>query len=200
MKRRDPHQWSKDRKNDFFFMKAKKEGYKARSAYKLIEINSKFNLFKKNNLVLDLGSAPGAWSQVVLKNGALVDSIDLLKMDVPKANFLQADIFSQQTKDFIANKKYDLILSDMAPNCTGAQKHNHINIMHLVNQVFEFMLEHLKKDGNICIKIFDGAEFNEFFHKFKVHFATVKRNKPAASLADTSEFYLIGMGFKKDLD
>ncbi len=196
MKRRDPHQWMKTRLNDPFFVKAKQEGYRARSAYKLIEIHQKYNIIRGN--VLDLGAAPGAWLQVIKRFGANVEGIDLLAIQpIHGVRTLKADIFSQETKDFIGNTVYDTILSDIAPNCTSQRELNHLLLMNIANEVLALALTHLKPGGNICIKIFDGAAFIEFLANFKKHFQKVYRFKPKASCLDNSEFYLIGCAFKQ---
>lgn len=196
MKRRDPHQWSKERNRDKFFLQAKKEGYRARSAYKLIEINQKFFIIKPGFNVLDLGAAPGAWLQVVRKitNGK-IDGIDLLPIaPINGVIALRADIFL--AAEFLAGKIYDVILSDIAPNCSGQQELDHLLLMNLANEVLALSKRHLKIGGNLCIKIFDGVHFQEFFKKCTSSFTTVKRFKPESSALDSCEFYLVCMNFK----
>jgi len=195
MKRRDPHQWVKTRQQDQFFIKAKQEGYRARSAYKLIEIHEKYKIVHGH--ILDLGAAPGAWLQVAKKLGAQPEGIDLLEIQpIYSVRTLKADIFSQETKEFIGNNIYDTILCDIAPNCSGQKEHDHLVLMNIVYEVLQLSEQHLKNGGNICIKIFDGATFNEFFAKFKECFEKSYRFKPKASCNDSVEFYLIGCGLK----
>lgn len=195
MKRRDPHQWNKERNREQYFVQAKKEGYRARSAYKLIEIHEKYKIVNGN--ILDLGCAPGAWLQVAKKLGANVEGIDLLKTQpIKDVVTLKADIFSNEASEFLANKNYDAILCDIAPNCSGERKNDHLLLINIAYKVLELALVHLKTDGSMCIKIFDGMAFNEFFAKFKGCFKKVYRFKPRSSLLDNSEFYIIGQGKK----
>lgn len=197
MKRRDPHQWFKTRARDEFFVKAKKDGYRARSAYKLIEINEKHNLVKKNDKVLDLGCAPGAWLQVLSKLTDFIDGIDLLKIEnFPKARFLQADIFSKEATDFYS-KNYDVILSDIAPNTSGNKDSDHYDLINLAEfTLHEVVIPYLKKGGSFCIKIFDGADSNNYYKELRNYFEVVKRVKPKASHNESSEFYFLAQKFK----
>jgi 23S rRNA (uridine2552-2'-O)-methyltransferase len=193
MKRRDPHQWAKTRLNDPFFIKAKQEGYRARSAYKLLEIIKKNPGLAKGN-VLDLGAAPGAWSQILVKS-CKVDAIDLLEIiPINGVNFIKADIFSEAATKFF--QKYDTIFSDIAPNMSGHKTDDHYLHMNLVEKVLDVCIKHLNFGGNVCIKIFDGPDYVSFFQEFRKCFQSTKRIKPEASCLDSSEFYLVGLGFK----
>jgi 23S rRNA (uridine2552-2'-O)-methyltransferase len=191
MKRRDPHQWQKERNRDKYFIQAKKEGYRARSAYKLLEINQKYSIIHGN--VLDLGAAPGAWLQVAKNLGAQVEGIDLLEIkEMAGVVTLKADIFSQEAAEFLKNKQYDALLCDIAPNCCGEKTTDHLILINIAYKVLELSLMHLKPSGSICIKIFDGAGFKDFFAKFHTYFKEVYRFKPASSFLDSNEFYIIG--------
>lgn len=192
MKRRDPHQWVKERNRDIYFQKAKQEGYRARSAYKLIEINDKYKIIKGN--VLDLGAAPGAWLQVCKKLGAKVEGIDLLPIkNMFGVETLKADIFSKETEEFLEGKSYNTILSDIAPNTAGQRAHNHLVLINIAYKVLEFSQKHLQPGGSLCVKLFDGSALNDFIAEWKKNFNKTYRFKPKASNVDTSEFYLIGM-------
>lgn len=207
MKRRDPHQWVKTRNKDPYVIRANKEGYRARSAYKLLEIDKKIGLIKKTDNVLDLGSAPGSWLQVVktLTKGKIV-GIDLLEIKpIQDVILFQGDIQLDETEKFICeimknenreSGKFDVILSDIAPNTTGKKDHDHLAIMNLAEMVIEFIKKYLKKHGNFCIKLFDGREIIAFTKIMRELFDTVKRIKPDASHPESSEFYLIGINFK----
>jgi len=200
MKRRDPHQWVKERGRDEYFIKAKREGYRARSCYKLIEIQGKFNLIRSTSNVLDLGAAPGAWLQVCRKlTRGIVSGIDLLEIEsIYNVETLQADIFDDKTKEFVEGKSFDVILSDIAPNCSGKKEHDHITLVNLVRKVLELSATHLVEGGSMCAKIFDGFCVPELIEEWKIFFEDVKRFKPKSSKLDNSEFYLIGLGFKKN--
>lgn len=194
MKRRDPHQWLKQRTREQFFVKAKQEGYKARSAYKLLDMLKHFKITPQS-CVLDLGAAPGAWTQVLLERTANVDAIDLLPMKISPRRFCQCDIYSDQAMEFLSNEKYDLILSDMAPNCSGTAD-DHYAIIELVRTTLQLALKHLKPGGDLCVKVFDGALLNEFVSELRSRFVKVIRCKPLASRADSSELYLVGKEMK----
>ncbi|WP_342262091.1 RlmE family RNA methyltransferase [Alphaproteobacteria bacterium endosymbiont of Tiliacea citrago] len=199
MKRRDKHQWMKDRMKDPFFLKAKKEGYRARSAYKLIEIQEKFNIIPKTGNVLDLGCAPGAWIQVLQKfSKASLFGIDLLEIaPISNLNFLKGDIFSEEANNFLQNKKFNLILSDIAPNCCGNKRQDHLKIMALADRVLEFVLNYLEESGNFCIKIFDGSDVTEYIASTRTFFKSVKFFKPKSSSKESNEFYLVCSNFIK---
>lgn len=195
MKRRDPHQWLKERERDIYFIKAKKEGYRARSAYKLIEIHEKYGIVRGQ--ILDLGAAPGAWLQVALKIGTKsIEGIDLLEIEhINGVKTLKADVFAKETTDFLANKKYDTILCDIAPNMTGQRAHDHLAQINIAYKALELSKQHLKHDGSLCLKMFDGAALNEFLSVIKQDFNKIHRFKPKTSNIDSSEFYLIALDY-----
>lgn len=198
MKRRDPHQWAKERLKDPFFVQAKNEGYRARSAYKLIEIQEKLKIIGKNANVLDLGAAPGAWLQVARKltHGTL-EGIDLLEIEpINNVCTLKADVFAQSTTDFLTGKSFNVILSDIAPNSCGQPELDHLVLINILDKVLEFSEKHLQPGGNMCLKVFEGSEFISFRKRFNALFAEAKLFKPKASKADSREVYLIGMGYR----
>lgn len=199
MKRRDKHQWMLDRVNDPYFVKAKKEGYRARSAYKLIEIQQKFKIVPRyaGCNILDLGCAPGAWLQVLRKltEGSIfgIDLIDIRPL--PGVSFLKADIFSSDVENFIKGLMFDLIISDIAPNCSGVKEHDHLQIMYLAEYIFHFAILHLKTNATFCIKLFDGRDVVEFVRLARNYFKCVKFFKPKSSHRESNEFYLVCSGF-----
>jgi len=199
MKRRDPHQWIKDRHRDKYFQQSKKDGFRARSCYKLLEIQEKYRLIGQNSKVLDLGAAPGAWLQVATRlTNSVIKAVDLLEIEpIKNVQTLTADIFSSEATEFLAEDNYDVILSDMAPNCTGQAAHDHLVIMNLVWKVLELSKKHLVPGGNMCVKIFDGGHFQEFLVEWRKFFTQTYRFKPKSSANDSCEFYLIGLGYKK---
>lgn len=203
MKRRNPNQWAKERAKDEYVIKANKDGYRARSAYKLLEINKKTNLIRKNSSVLDLGAAPGSWLQVTKKltQGKII-GIDLLEIKPIKGvEFFKGDIASQECEEFLdwQIQKIDVILSDMAPNTSGNKSIDHLQIMNLAEIALEIAEKKLAKGGNLCIKIFEGKDLNDFVLALRKRFEKVLRIKPNASRPESPELYLISLGFQRDL-
>lgn len=204
MKRRDKHQWAKERHNDQYFIKAKKEGYRARSAYKLIEIQEKFSIIPKNGNILDLGCAPGAWLQVIQKNlkSGEIYGIDLLDITpisgVISVNFLKADIFSKEAEEFLEGKIFDCIVCDIAPNFSGHKDIDHLKSMNISEEILIYLPKKLKLGGNFCIKLFDGALIQEYVKNVKQSFESVKFFKPKSSHLESNEFYLVGQRLKKE--
>ena len=181
---------------DAYFHKAKTEGYRARSAFKLIEINNKFRIFRKGQSVLDLGSAPGSWLQVIQKkvgnNGKIV-GIDLQEIK-PLGNNVavyQTNIFSDIIEDLLISEKFDVITSDLAPKTSGIKDVDQWKSIELNQQVFEFAKKHLKPKGTIVLKVFVGADFQEFLKELKTYFKTVSTFKPKACRDRSFETYLI---------
>lgn len=197
MKRRDKHQWMLDRINDPYFIKAKKEGYRARSAYKLLEMHRVFSIIPKKGCVLDLGCAPGAWLQVLKKNTkAFIYGVDLLNIEpIIGVNFLKGNIFDQATDVFLSNKKFSLILSDLSPNCMGIKDIDHFRIIMLAKRVFELVLRFLHAGGDFCIKLFDGAQLNEYRSLVGPYFKSIKIFKPKSSYLGSQELYLVCKSF-----
>lgn len=199
--------WLSRQLNDPYVAKSKIENYRSRAAYKLIEINQKFNIFSKNSLVVDLGAAPGGWSQVasdIIDNsrsatGKIV-AVDLLPMDsIPGVQFLEANFLEPETKNWIIlnlGGKADIVLSDMAANTTGHKDTDHIRIMNLCDDAFNFALEILNPGGHFVAKIFRGGAENEMLNKVKKNFSKVKHFKPLSSRKESSEFYLIALDKK----
>lgn len=192
--------WLKRQLNDPYVDKAKKEGYRSRAAFKIIEIDQKVKLFKKGMKVVDLGAAPGGWSQVAAKRGCTVVAIDLLAMDeIPDVDFLQMDFMDNDAPDKLKDMldgPADLVLSDMAPNTTGHKSTDHIRIMAVVEAAYHFATEVLKPGGVFIAKVFQGGTQNEILAQMKKDFKVVKHIKPPASRQESSEQYVVATGFK----
>jgi 23S rRNA (uridine2552-2'-O)-methyltransferase len=185
---------------DHYFKKAKKEGFLARSAYKLGEIQKKYRILKPNQKVLDLGCAPGAWSQVVLKilgtKGAL-RGIDLkpVTLKAPNAVFVEGDIFQQPPESFV-EAPYDVILSDMAPNTTGIMIRDQTLSAELCQKVVDLCDQFLKPGGNMVLKLFQGPDAKQIENEVKRRFAKMQLLKPQSTRKESKEIFVIGIGFR----
>lgn len=202
--------WLRRQLNDEFVEKAKSLGYRSRASFKIIEIDEKFKIFKKNKIVVDLGSAPGGWSQYcVNKVGeGNVLAIDLLEMEkIIGVNFLQQDFLASDAVDKIqqALKQIpynsrglcDVLMSDMASNTTGDQTTDHLRIIVLLEDALDLALKILKTNGCFVGKIFQGASSKVILEKLNNNFSQVKYFKPQSSRQDSAETYLIALNFKK---
>jgi 23S rRNA (uridine2552-2'-O)-methyltransferase len=195
-------QWMREHVKDPFVQLAQKEGYRSRAAYKLLEIDSKDRLLKPGTVVVDLGAAPGGWSQVAaakVGRGGKVIALDLLPMDpLVGVDFIQGDFREdavlKQLEDLLRGKPVGLVISDMAPNISGVASADQARAMHLAELAMEFALEHLKPDGSFLVKVFQGAGFEEFLRLMRSRFARVVTRKPKASRDRSSEVYLLGSG------
>ena len=200
--------WLQRQLNDPFVKEAKLQGFRSRSAFKLIEINNKFNLFKKGHNVLDLGCAPGGWCQVaaqmvgVKSSENLVVGLDLKSCEaIAGVKFVQIDFLDEtQFLEFenSLDKKFNVILSDMAPNSTGHKKTDNLQIMALVEAASDFAVKYLKKDGCFVAKVLDAGPGPEIQRLVNKKFEKVINFKPKASRSDSSERYLVAIGFKKE--
>ena len=195
--------WLERQLNDPYVARAKREGLRSRAAFKLAEIDDKHHLFKPGARVVDLGAAPGGWSQVASKRtgaGGRVVAIDILDMDAmagvefAKIDFLDADA-SEQLKAMLGGLA-DVVLSDMAANTTGHRPTDHLKIMALVEAAAEFAREVLKPGGSFLAKVFQGGTEGTLLAALKRDYATVKHVKPAASRADSAELYVLATGFR----
>jgi 23S rRNA (uridine2552-2'-O)-methyltransferase len=197
-------QWLRRHVNDPYVQRSKKEGYRSRSAYKLTEIDERDRLLKPGMLVVDLGAAPGGWSQVAAKRvGAAgrVVAIDLLPMDpVSGVTLLQADFASDAGLEALAHelngRKADLVMSDMAPNFSGIAVSDQARTMTLAELARDFALLQLKPEGALLVKIFQGAGYDEYLKSLRAAFAKVVVRKPAASRGESAEQYLLARALK----
>ena len=194
--------WLERQLNDPYVKRAKAEGYRSRAAYKLIELDEKFGLLKGVKGVVDLGIAPGGWSQVVRKKvpAARVAGIDFLPTDpIDGVAILQMDFMDEQAPEKLREAlagDADLVLSDMAANTVGHPQTDHLRTMALVEAGLEFACEVLKPGGAYVAKVLAGGADNNLVAELKRHFTTVKHAKPPASRKDSSEWYVIAQGFK----
>ncbi len=198
--------WLERQLNDPYVKRAKAEGYRSRAAYKLLELDEKFGLLKGVKAVVDLGIAPGGWSQVVRKKApaAQVAGIDFLPTDpIPGVEILQLDFTAEgaeeQLKEALGGPA-DLVLSDMAANTVGHPQTDHLRTMALVELGLEFAKDVLRPGGAYVAKVLAGGTDNQLLAELKQHFATVKHAKPPASRKDSSEWYVIAQGFKGRAD
>lgn len=197
-------QWMHEHVNDPFVQLAKKEGYRSRAAYKLLEIDAKDRLLKPGMVVVDLGATPGGWSQVAaakVGRGGKVIALDLLPLDpLAGVDFIQGDFRDaevlRQLEDLLQGKPVGLVISDMAPNISGVASADQARALHLAELALEFALEHLKPEGSFLVKVFQGAGFEDFLKLMRSRFTRVATRKPKASRDRSSEVYLLG-GEKK---
>ncbi|XVW81564.1 RlmE family RNA methyltransferase [Candidatus Profftella armatura] len=209
MKNKLDKKWLHNYVNDFYVKLAKKEGYRARSVYKLQEIDAKERLIKPGQIIVDLGSSPGSWSQYIRKkisynskniNGTII-ALDVLKMKpIPNVNFILGDIRNKCTinnlKKILNGRKLDLILSDIAPNSSGVSVVDSANIEYIINIILEFTQEYIKPSGSILLKCFYGINYKEIFNKFYCVFKSISLKKPKASHKNSSEIFLLGKKLK----
>ncbi len=208
--------WLHDHINDPYVKLAKKEGYRARAAYKLKEIDESLGLIRPGSFVVDLGSTPGAWSQYVRRklspggaaagelDGKIV-ALDLLPMEpIEGVTFIQGDFREAEVLQTLERalsaagepRKVDVVISDMAPNLSGIESADAARISDLVELAVEFSVQHLKHDGALVVKLFHGGAYDPMVKLFKDTFRMVKRFKPKASRPGSSETFLVGRGLK----
>ena len=210
-------QWLHDHTNDTYVKLAQREGYRARAAYKLKEIDEELHLIKPGQVVVDLGSVPGAWSQYVRRrfaprevgaggaaagelNGTII-ALDVLPMDpIEGVVFLQGDIREEavltQLEAIVGGRAVDVVVSDMAPNLSGIESADSARISHLVELAVEFAQSHLTPHGALVCKVFHGSGYGELVTLFKQTFRVVKPLKPKASRDKSSETFLVGIGLR----
>lgn len=193
--------WLERQLNDPYVSRAKMDGYRSRAAYKLKEVDEKIKVLSKGKMVVDLGAAPGGWSQVAAQKGCKVVGLDLLEIDpLPGITFLQMDFMDDDAPDALitamGGEKADIVMSDMAQNTTGHKKTDHLRIMALVEAAYYFAKDVLKSDGVFIAKVFQGGAQNTLLAEMKRDFKITKHIKPPASRADSSETYLIAQGFR----
>lgn len=197
--------WLQRQLNDPYVNKAKTEGWRGRAAFKLIELDERLDLLKPGQVVVDLGAAPGGWSQVATKKGCRVVAIDLLPMDeVPGADFIQMDFMEEEApetlktmlREYRADGLADLVLSDLAPNTTGHKQTDHLRIMAVVETACHFACDVLKPGGTFIAKVFQGGAQNTLVAEMNKRFEKIRHIKPPASRKESSETYIVATGFK----
>ena len=204
--------WLHDHLNDPYVKLAQKEGYRARAAYKLKEIDETLKLVRPGQVVVDLGAAPGAWSQYLRRrfapdgaaagtlHGTLI-ALDVLPLEpIEGVQFIQGDFredsVSEQLVQALAGRPVDVVVSDMAPNLSGIESADSARIAHLVELAVEFAERHLKPEGALVCKCFHGSGYSQLVRLFKDRFRIVKPIKPKASRDKSAETFLVGLGLK----
>ncbi|MBP7352653.1 MAG: RlmE family RNA methyltransferase [Comamonas sp.] len=204
--------WLNNHVNDPYVQAAQKDGYRARAAYKLKEIDEALKLIHPGDIVVDLGCAPGAWSQYLRRklapkgaavgglNGTII-SLDLLPMEsIEGVHFIQGDFREEsvlaQLEEAVQGRPVDVVVSDMAPNLSGNSTTDGARITHLIELAVDFATHHLKPEGALVVKLFHGPGYEELVDLFRQTFRTVKTFKPKSSRIRSSETFLIGMGLK----
>jgi 23S rRNA (uridine2552-2'-O)-methyltransferase len=196
--------WMKEHVNDFFVKQSKKEGYRSRAAYKLLEIAERDHLFKSGMIVVDLGAAPGSWSQVasqkVGQKGKVI-ALDILEMaPLPGVAFIQDDFREERAlfelRKHLEERQPDLVVSDMAPNMSGIVVSDQARSMYLAELALAFSMEQLNYGGNFLVKVFQGRDFEQFHRDMRAGFKSVAVRKPEASRDRSNELYLLGLGKK----
>jgi 23S rRNA (uridine2552-2'-O)-methyltransferase len=200
-KRKDSStRWLERQLNDPYVHKAKMEGYRGRAAFKLKEIDEKLHLLKPGMKVVDLGSAPGGWSQVAAEKGCDVLALDLLDMDtIPGVRFVRMDFMDDAAParlQELLGGPADVVLSDMAPNTTGHKQTDHLRVMAAVEAAYLFATEVLKPGGAFVAKVFQGGAQNTLLAQMKKDFKSVRHIKPPASRKGSSEQYVAATGFR----
>ncbi|WP_399677684.1 RlmE family RNA methyltransferase [Xenophilus sp.] len=204
--------WLNDHVNDPWVKLAQKEGYRARAAYKLKEIDEALGLIRSGQVVVDLGSTPGAWSQYVRRRlapagalqGAIV-AVDILPMEpIEGVTFLHGDFREEavlaQLKEALAGRPVDVVVSDMAPNLSGVSSADAARIAHLVELAVDFAVHHLRPQGALVAKVFHGGAYDELVRLFRASFRQVKTFKPKASRDRSAETFLVGISPKPTSD
>jgi 23S rRNA (uridine2552-2'-O)-methyltransferase len=210
-------QWLHDHLNDTYVKLAQKDGYRARAAYKLKEIDEELGLIKPGQVVVDLGSAPGAWSQYVRRRFAPKDAVaggaasgalngtiiamDMLPMDpIEGVSFIQGDFREEgadaSLREMLGGRAVDLVVSDMAPNLSGVESSDSARMALLVELAVQFAVEHLAPNGALVCKVFHGSGHSQLVQLFKSRFRVVKPIKPKASRDKSAETFLVGLGLK----
>ena len=196
--------WLQEHHRDEYVKRAKIDGYRSRASYKLIEINQKDKIFKPGLIVVDLGAAPGGWSQVAAKlvgPGGKIIASDILNMDpIDKVDFVLGDftnsVVLQNILDLLDNNLVDLVISDMAPNMSGIRGVDQTKAMYLIELALDMACEVLKPGGNFVVKVFHGEGFDHYMLELKKRFKRVTSRKPDASRSRSREVYVVAKNFK----
>ena len=204
--------WHAQQSIDVYVKAAKAESYRCRSAFKLLQINESFSLFKGKKRVVDLGAAPGSWSQIAVKlarkepSTIPVLSIDLLDFEsvpgtihLPKTSVENTSVINKAMEEMWGENKPQLVLSDMLHNVSGENSFDHLNSLKLCSHVLKFCFIHLEDRGSVVMKIYNGPHEPEFIKLLQFYFKRVKRFKPDASRKSSKEHYIIAKGFQRDV-
>lgn len=203
-------QWLERQLNDPYVAEARRLGYRSRAAFKLLQLDERFHLLESGRRVVDLGAAPGGWTQIAVDRvrpesaGGKVVGLDILPMDpIPGATLLQADFLEDAAPALLYEAlggQADLVLSDMAAPATGHSRTDHLRIMGLAETAYDFAAKVLAPGGAFVCKLFQGGAERELLDRLKLDFATVRHAKPPASRSDSSETYLVAQGFRGAAD
>ncbi len=196
--------WMREHLNDPYVQLARKEGWRSRAAFKLMEIDDKDKLLKRGEVVVDLGATPGGWSQVAAKrvgDTGMVLALDLLEMDpIHGVDFILGDFREDDVlaklKEKLNGRLVGLVMSDMAPNMSGVPLVDQARIMHLAELGLEFCQDQMKPDGAFLVKVFQGQDYEKFFRSMREAFKTVVVRKPDASRDRSAELYLLGRALR----
>ncbi len=201
-----PKAWIQDRKQEYYYKKAKAENYRSRATYKLVQANEKYQFIQRNDIVVDLGAAPGGWIQAARKmtgKNGFVLGVDLQSIEPFTQDYIRtiiADITepetSQQILSFLPHKA-DVVISDAAPNISGVWEVDHARQIDLATKALDIALNVLGSGGNFFAKVFEGDLLNDFLQIVKMHFEDVRIVKPKASRAKSSEMYILALGLKR---
>ncbi len=204
-KSKSSHQWLDRHFNDEYVKRAQAEGYRSRASYKLLELQEKDHLLTPGQVVVDLGAAPGGWSQVAEKlvgEKGMVFALDILAMDpIGGVNFIQGDFREDdvlaQFHALLAGRPVDLVISDMAPNVSGMSAVDQPRAMHLCELALDYAREVLRPGGSFVVKVFQGEGFDQYVKEMRSSFAKVVTRKPAASRAQSREVYLVARSYNE---
>jgi len=196
--------WLTEHFNDSYVKQAKSEGFRSRSAYKLVEMQKKDKIIKPNNTVIDLGAAPGGWSQYAKQKVGIsgkVIALDILAIEpITGVNMIQGDFTEQQTLDklveIVGDRPVDLVLSDMAPNISGVKSVDQAKASYLAELALDLAQNVLRKNGDLLVKVFQGTGYDEYLRMVRASFKSVVVRKPAASRPRSREVYLLAKEYK----
>jgi len=201
------NKWQVEKKKDTYYKKAKEESYRSRASFKLLQLNKKYKIIKSGTAVLDLGTAPGGWSQIALEKvgeEGIVLGVDLQKIKPfkePNFHFIRGDFTQseiQQKMTDILDGKADTIISDASPSLSGIKDVDHLRSIDLANSVIEIADNILEDNGNLLIKVFQGEEFKNLLDNLRKKFKILKTTKPSSSRKKSSEMYVIGLKYKRE--
>ena len=198
-------QWLKDHFDDIYVKQAQKQGYRSRAVFKLLEIQQKDHIFRPGMTVVDLGAAPGGWSQIasqLVGPSGLVIALDILPMEpINNVEFIQGDFMEQtifnKLLDVIGDKKVELVMSDMAPNISGIKAVDQPRAMYMAELALDLAQNVLCRNGDFLVKVFQGSDFDNYFKTLREQFSKVITRKPKASKSNSREVYLLARGFVK---
>ncbi len=201
-----PRAWVKERKREYYYRKAKEEKFRSRAAYKLLQAVEKHRFIKRGYVVVDLGAAPGGWTQAsgrIVANSGFVLGIDLKHIDpidLPNVRLVIGDVadsqMAQTIKEFLP-RSADVVISDVSPNISGIWELDHARQIDLARRSLQIAASVLRRGGNFFVKVFQGDMLKDFVEEVSQYFSFVKSFKPKASRAKSAELYVLGMGFKR---